>query len=84
MANGKMATVDPEFECVLECGRERWFEDTGLCRTCHARLRAQRTRGIRWAVKRARQISSWASGLEWVQDDRIKQVKPPKKRRARR
>lgn len=77
----KMATS--EIGCVLECGRERWFKDTGLCRTCHARLRAQKSRGIRWAVKRARQISSWASGLDWVQDDRAKLIKPPKKRRKR-
>ncbi len=82
MAEAEQVAV---IECVLECGREKWFGDTGLCRTCHARLRQQKRRGVRWAVKRARQIQSWQSGLSWVQDkEQSKLIKPAKKRKVAR
>ena len=59
MSNRKYCSLDG-------CRRPAHYKESGLCKTCYARMYYQIKKGVSWAFKRTKQLSVWQAGLEQV------------------
>jgi len=70
--------------CVIDgCDDIAVYKKAQLCHRCYNRIAWQLKQGVSWAVRRARRLQSWQSGLEVVLGN-VSTIESKQDRRRRR